>query len=306
MKGCISTGLATIATIALSGSVAIAAGQQNPSQQQPKQQQQQEATKQTKAQEPATPVRLSALEDHPQQYIGRRVSVSGEVEGVLGPRIFKIDERNWLDLDRELLVVLDTPLAALLKEDDPVTVTGTVRQFVDVDFEREWGWIDLDPEIEARIRTRPVLVATSVVGSDPDAGLLVSIQEPAQTGVGQQQQQPGTVGTTGRASSGDTRSALTDAAELARASDTTHVGRRVNLSSVKVDRMAAKAGGFWVTANGEELFVLPSDPKTSVQAGQTVNIEGHVLRLPEQMEDRIEKSKKVGNEEVYVYATSIK
>lgn len=43
-----------------------------------------------------------------------------------------------------------------------------------------------------------------------------------------------------------------------------------------------------------------------VQPGQTVSIDGRVLRLPEQMEDRIEKSKQVGNEEIYIHATAVK
>lgn len=297
--------LAGITAFALASSVAVAGAQQT---QQPQQQQQQQQPNQQSdpAQQPITPVRLAQLEDEPQQYMGRRVSVSGEVEDVLGPRVFKIDERNWIDLERELLVVLDTPLAALVNEDDPVTVIGTVRRFVDVQFDREWGWIDLDPEVEARIRTRPVLVATSITGTNPDVGLTVSVVEPPQAAAGGKGTQPGTVGTSGRTAKGDSRPALTNTAELARATDTTHVGRRVSLSSVKVDRTANESGGFWVSADGEELFVLPANDTVKVQAGQTVTVEGHVLRLPRQMEDRIERSSKVGNEEVYVYATSIK
>ena len=317
-------------TVALSGSAWAVQGtspQQPPEPQQQKQQQQQQAqpSQEQRKQLPAPQsVRLSQLEDDAQQYIGRRVTVSGEVEDVLGPRVFKIDERNWADLDGEILVLMQVPLAALVREDDPVTVTGTLRRYVDVQFDREWGWIDVSPEIEARIRTRPVLVADTLTGTDPDIGMYVSVQPTTQAATGQQNQaqqsgqtgqmgqagQTGQTGTSGsspkaRTADMDKRPALTNASELAQATDNRHVGRKVMLSTARVDRIE-KAGGFWIASGGEQLFVLPSDDSKTVQAGQTVNLEGYVMRLPEQMESRLEKNNTVGNEEVYVYATSIK
>lgn len=305
-----------VCTVAVASAISVgAAAADRQSNQQPQQQQQQKATQETTPRQPATPVRLSQLEENPQQYVGRRISVSGEVGDVLGPRVFKIDESNWADLDGEILVVMEAPFAALVKEEDPVTVTGTMRNFTDVRVEREWGWLDLDPEIEARIKTRPVLVATSLVGTDPDLGLFISVQparqagetgQTAQAGQTGQREKVGTSGTSGEATPArDSRPALTDAAELAKATDIQHVGRRVTLSSARVER-TVEPSGFWVSSGGDELFVLPADSNTRVQQGQTVTIEGHVLRLPEQMEGHLEKSKKVGNEEIYVYASSIK
>ena len=306
-------------TVALSGTGAAAqsTGEQPPP---PKEQQQaQPSQKGNKQPGPPQTVRLSQLEDDAQPYIGRRVTVSGEVEDVIGPRVFKIDERNWADLDGEILVLMQVPLAALVREDDPVTVTGTLRRYVDVEFDREWGWLDVSPAIEARIRTRPVLVAETLTGTDPDIGMYVSIQPANQTAGGQQSRQTGQMGQTGgsgqtgtsgssakpKTADMDTRPALTNTSELAQATDDTHVGRKVMLSNVRVDR-TDKAGGFWIASGGQQLFVLPSDNSKSIQAGQTVNLEGYVMRLPEQMESRLEKSSAVGNEEVYVYATSIK
>lgn len=291
------------------GNLTAANSQQDPQQQQQQPQTQQQAQTQNtqpSSQPQATAVRLSQLEDNPQQYLGKHISIAGEVDEVLGPRVFKIDESNWADLDGEILVVMEAPLAALVSEEDPVTVTGTLRPFVDVQVEREWGWIGPQPELEADFRSRPVLVARSVVGADPSVGMVFAVT-PATGQQGQTAQgaETGTTGTSGRTAPADSRPALTEVTELAKANDNQHVGRRVDLTSVRVDR-TAKAGGFWITSGGEELYVLSTDQKVKVQPGQTVSIEGRVLRLPEQMEDRIEKSKKVGNEEIYIYATTVK
>ena len=286
--------------------------QQNQQKQKQKQQQQQQMqSKSDQQQQQATTVRLSQLEENPQQYLGKRISVAGEVDEVLGPRVFKIDEANWADLDGEILVVMEAPLAALVSEEDPVTVTGTLRPFVDVQVEREWGWIDLQPEVEADFRRRHVLVASSIVGADPSVGIVFAVQpagqqiQAPQTGQTGQTAEAGTAGPSGRTPAADSRPALTDVAELAKVADNRYVGRRVTLSSVRVDR-TAKAGGFWITSGGEELYVLATDQNVKIQPGQTVSIDGRVLRLPEQMEDRIEKSKQVGNEEIYIYATAVK
>lgn len=277
-------------------------------QQQQKQQQQQQTPSKSQQEQQALTVQLSRLEEDPQQYLGKRISVAGEVDEVLGPRVFKIDEANWADLDGEILVVMEAPLAALVSEEDPVTVTGTLRPFLDVHVEREWGWVDMQPELEADFRRRPVLVASSIVGADPSVGMVFAIQpggQQGQTAQSGQTSQAGTAGTSGRTPAADDRPVLTDVNELAKVTDHRYVGRRVSLSSVRIDR-TAKAGGFWIAVGGEHLYVLPTDQNAKVQAGETVSIDGRVLRLPKQMEDRIERSRHVGNEEIYVYATAVK
>jgi hypothetical protein len=95
-------------------------------------------------------VRVDDLESDPKKYLRQRVSVDAEIEEVFGPRLFTIDEPNWGDLDGEILVVMPTALAAAVREDDRVTVTGTVEQFVLADVEREWGWLGLEPDVEVK------------------------------------------------------------------------------------------------------------------------------------------------------------
>ena len=51
-------------------------------------------------------VSVGDLEEHPSQDQGKTINVTAEVEDVFGPRLFKIDEPNWADLDGEILVYL--------------------------------------------------------------------------------------------------------------------------------------------------------------------------------------------------------
>jgi hypothetical protein len=101
-------------------------------------------------------------------YDGKTVTVIADVEEVLGPRAFTLDEDAPLagGVDDDLLVL--SPQAGSLADIDDqwlnnkVRVTGVVRRFVAADVEREVGW-DLDPRIEAEYEgKRPVLIATSV------------------------------------------------------------------------------------------------------------------------------------------------
>src|SRR4029450_13283270 len=65
------------------------------------------AAQQQKSQQPSPPatqamkIDLDELETHPEKYVGKTVIVEGEVDRVLGPHLFTIDERNLVDLDGE-------------------------------------------------------------------------------------------------------------------------------------------------------------------------------------------------------------
>lgn len=101
-------------------------------------------------------------------YDGKVVTVVADVEEVLGPRAFTLDEDAPLagGIDNDLLV-LSPKAGALADIDDQwlnnkVRVTGVVRRFVAADIKREVGW-DLEPRIVAEYEgKRPVLIATSV------------------------------------------------------------------------------------------------------------------------------------------------
>lgn len=232
-------------------------------------------------------VELDDLESNTQKYLNQTISVDGEVEEVLGPRVFTIDEPNWGDLDGELLVFMPTQLVALVKDDDRVTVTGTVKPFVRAEFERDLGWFDIDPELEVDLSSRPVLVAERLVGGDNDVALVI---ETAAAG--------SPIGTSGKAAAAP----IDDLGEVA-AGDEQIVGRHVNLDDVPVKSMA-KDGGFFVETGGDVLFVMPADANAQVRAGETVSIDGVVLRLPDRMEDRLQAPDGF-NADIYVFARNL-
>ena len=104
--------------------------------------------------------------ENPNAYVGKTVTVSGDVEEIWGPRAFNMDSGASVG---ELLVVGREPFPQVTNNgsdtavlfNDVATVTGVVRMFVTADVEREIGW-DLDPRIEADFNAKPVLIAQSV------------------------------------------------------------------------------------------------------------------------------------------------
>ena len=234
-------------------------------------------------------VKLDEIEDNPQKYIGKTISVDAEIEEVFGPRIFTIDEPNWGDLAGEILVYVPTTLAALVKEDDRVTITGTVKPFVRADVEREWGWLGLDSDIEVDIAKKPVLVANRIVGGNNDLAMVIEVDAAA----------PKAVGTSGSIAS----SPLTELSAIAEG-DEDLVARHVELTGLKVESMA-KGGGFFVRTQNAAVFVLPAHAdKADISQGDTVSLNGVVLEMPDDMEARL-NAPTGSNDDIYVYATSV-
>lgn len=110
---------------------------------------------------PAATTKLDDLEDKPENFVGKTVTVEGEVDKLLGPHLFTIDERGWADPARELPVSVPAPFQVALKEKVPVRVTGTVEKVPIDRLEKEVGPI-LDAKLRDEIAKRPVLVATAV------------------------------------------------------------------------------------------------------------------------------------------------
>jgi hypothetical protein len=185
-------------------------------------------------------VSLGDLEENSKRYIGQTINVTAEVEDVFKPRLFKIDEPNWGDMDGEVLVYLPSDIAALVREDDRVTVTGTMKMFLKADLEQELGWLEPEPDVEIEFAERPVLVAGRIAGGNRDVALTIKVRKAA-SGSGKADER--TVGTTGKG--GDEKSRpLTDPTSIAKG-DRDLVGRRVDLDNVKVSR-TAKNHGFWI------------------------------------------------------------
>ncbi len=104
--------------------------------------------------------------ENPSAYVGKTVTISGDVEEIWGPRAFNMDSGASVG---ELLVLGREPFPQVKVNDadtavvinDIATVTGVVRMLVEADIEREIGW-DLDPKIVAEFNAKPVLVAQNV------------------------------------------------------------------------------------------------------------------------------------------------
>ena len=107
---------------------------------------------------------------NPASYYGKTVTVKGEVERVLAPRVFLLDEDSLL-ARKDLIVLLPKETAAGLVLDDTIlTVTGTVRPSLWPDIDRDYDWFENAwiPKLETvvEIKDRPVLIASSVRMSD--------------------------------------------------------------------------------------------------------------------------------------------
>jgi hypothetical protein len=101
-------------------------------------------------------------------YLGKTVTVVADVQEVLSPRAFTLDEDDVLagGIDNDMLVL--SPQSGNLTSvennwtKNKVRVTGTVRELSVVAIERELGW-KLNPKIKAEFKdVKAVLVASSV------------------------------------------------------------------------------------------------------------------------------------------------
>lgn len=113
--------------------------------------------------------RVGEIMDNPTRYIGDTVTVEADLEEVLSPFAFVLDEDDVLagGIDNDLLV-FSAKSAQLQDIDDQwlnnrVRVTGVVRRGAVADVKREIEW-DLTPDIETKFARdeRPVLVAHRV------------------------------------------------------------------------------------------------------------------------------------------------
>jgi hypothetical protein len=116
----------------------------------------------------ASDATIADVVERPERFIGRTVTLRGEVERAYSPRAFTLGGDDLL-FDRELLVLGRSGAAGHeagsgdpVVETDAVQVTGTLRQMALTDLEREVGW-DLDPELEVTLAGAPtVLIADRV------------------------------------------------------------------------------------------------------------------------------------------------
>ena len=114
------------------------------------------------AAKPLVPVAASTLADSPADYYGQYVSVVGTVEQKLTTLAFTIDQDKTKSTGKEVLILTAT-LNAPVDPDTYVTVLGEFVQFSDEIAGR--ATVDLPPDLVAKYRGRPAVLATSVLNT---------------------------------------------------------------------------------------------------------------------------------------------
>jgi hypothetical protein len=100
------------------------------------------------------------------KFYGQKVTVTAEVEDVLDNHSFTLDEDAIL-AGPDVLVLVPRGMSTMgLKHDEKVTVTGTVRPFVQAELEKDYDWFKdgkiLKKDTKIDYKTRPVVIADSV------------------------------------------------------------------------------------------------------------------------------------------------
>lgn len=111
-------------------------------------------------------ITITDITGNPGGYLGKQVTVRGEVEEVVHPQVFSLDEDVPLagGVDNDLLVVSSAQSAPAVTEamkGEVLTVAGTVRAFITAEIERKYG-LGLDPELVVEYEGRPVIIAGSI------------------------------------------------------------------------------------------------------------------------------------------------
>ncbi|MGD1856857.1 MAG: hypothetical protein ACFB2W_21695 [Leptolyngbyaceae cyanobacterium] len=103
---------------------------------------------------------------NPEEYYNQVIAVEGEIEDVLAPDIFTLDEDRLFGADD--LLVIGTQDAADIKDESVVTITGVLRPYVKADFERDYDltWdLSVQETIEGEYSEKPVFVADEIYPS---------------------------------------------------------------------------------------------------------------------------------------------
>ncbi|HXG82684.1 MAG TPA: hypothetical protein VNI84_01535 [Pyrinomonadaceae bacterium] len=226
--------------------------------------------------------------ENPANYVGKTVTVSGDVEEIWGPRAFNMDSGASLG---ELLVVGREPFPQIPDAgnrayvvSDVATVTGVVRLLVTADIEREIGW-DLDPQIETEFNAKPVLIAQTISfragAGRPPAATANTNAAPMNANVA-----PMNANVAQTGANAEITDVLIIVAEPNRPS---LVGRRVRFTNVKVQDVVGDRTFYVGPGANQRMFVAleeepspnsPVEGKVDVNPGQTVSFTGTIMAMP--------------------------
>lgn len=132
-------------------------------------------TAQTRPQTPQTPtmtavtVKASDITANPEKHYNKKVAVTAEVDEVLGLQTFTIDEEAAAAAGGPDLLVISPALTSPIPDGAKLTVTGTLKPFVEADIKRDYNWnwwADWKAEMTTQFKDRPVLLAESIKTED--------------------------------------------------------------------------------------------------------------------------------------------
>jgi hypothetical protein len=233
--------------------------------------------------EPVLP--YASAQDSPSSGRSDRTSVTGAVEAVLGPRLFRV--APW-DGSETRLVYVPPPGLALVRDGVSVAITGAIRPAASNVIAHEWYRFGDNADVNSFRTDRTILVADRLTSEGTNIDLTEARDALASERTGQPETAP----------------ALTDLETLAASTDEQLVGRSVDLRNARITAIVS-GGGFWVSAGGKQLFVLPGD-ETHLRQDQLVNFRGVVLELPRGAQNRLGDYTASRDEVIYVYATQVR
>jgi hypothetical protein len=253
-------------------------------------------TTQSKNAQNAMTISAEQLSDHPEDYYGKTVTLRTEVEEVLGPNVFTLDDGEFFGLSPDVLVFAPDAQASP-NEDNIVKVTGVVRQFVYTDLQRDYGWGwgtypwgagyyrygypwygTVDSNYWTQYSNRPVIIASSVMTRSGMELVSKDTSDSGRTNASQNTPTSGAVGTSG---SSDAK-IITDLSKLTGTSAQQLVGQRVQLKDVTVDRLAG-GRAFWTKASdGARVFVALDEDiqQPNLRQGEHITVAGQVRKTP--------------------------
>jgi hypothetical protein len=245
-------------------------------------------------------VRIEDIKENPSAYLGKTVTVSGEVERVFGTRAFELGGKDFFD--SEIRVITAQPLKENVRRraeepfrpDDIALVTGTVRNVTIADVEREFSF-DLDPNYEVEFENKPAIVATSV---------LISARG-------------------GAAESATVAANITDLQQIINAPDKLAlVGKQVQLNQIQVQSVVGDQS-FWIGSSpSQQMFVTfaeiptpgtPKEGQVAIKSGQKVSLSGTIRSMPALSEEWLRQNKvddtsaqTLKQQAVYIQASDVK
>ena len=117
-------------------------------------------------QKPYIPLAASTLANKPDAYYGELVTVTATVEQVLSKSAISVDQDQTKSTGKEILVLAPT-MNGTVDLNSYVTVIGELMPFdpAEVAKKAKGYTLDISPEIAAKFKGRPVVLATAVVNS---------------------------------------------------------------------------------------------------------------------------------------------